>query len=143
MLSVFHDAGWIAESHFDEGTVRVRFAIAPTTASIGVVEARESRAESASIARLLAPRSIAVIGAGPARRARSATRCFAISSSTASRARCTRCTPTSVSVAGVRAYASILDVPDAVDLAIVVVPAAEVLDVVAAVRGEGSARASS
>ena len=31
--------------------------------------------------------------------------------------------PTSVSVAGVRAYASVLEVPDAVDLAIVVVPA--------------------
>ena len=35
--------------------------------------------------------------------------------------------PTSVSVAGVRAYASVLEVPDAVDLAIVVVPAADVL----------------
>ena len=31
--------------------------------------------------------------------------------------------PTSVSVAGVRAYASILDVPDTVDVALVVVPA--------------------
>ena len=38
--------------------------------------------------------------------------------------------PATVSVAGVRAYPSVLDVPDAVDLAIVVVPAAAVLDVV-------------
>ena len=37
--------------------------------------------------------------------------------------------PTSVSVAGVRAYSSVLEVPDAVDLAIVVVPAADVLAV--------------
>ncbi len=129
MLSVFHDAGWIAESHFHDGTVRVRFAIAPTTASIGVVEARESRAESASIARLLAPRSIAVIGAG--RRAGNiGHEMFRNLLEYGFEGPVYPVNPTSVSVAGVRAYASILDVPDAVDLAIVVVPAAEVLDVV-------------
>jgi acetyl coenzyme A synthetase (ADP forming)-like protein len=128
MLSVFADAGWLAESHFEEGTVRVRFAIAPTVASVGVVEARERRAESASIARLLAPRSIAVIGAGrtPGRIGHELFRnllrygfegpVYPVH-------------PEAGSVAGVRAYPSILEVPDAVDLAVVVVPAVDVLDV--------------
>jgi len=38
--------------------------------------------------------------------------------------------PSSVSVAGVRAYPTLLDIPDAVDLAVIVVPASEVLGVV-------------
>ena len=38
--------------------------------------------------------------------------------------------PSAVSVAGVRAYPTLLDIPDAVDLAVIVVPASEVLAVV-------------
>ena len=34
MLNVFSDAGWHAESRFEQGTVRVRFAIAATIANI-------------------------------------------------------------------------------------------------------------
>ncbi|HEV7523644.1 MAG TPA: GNAT family N-acetyltransferase [Acidimicrobiia bacterium] len=128
MLNVFADAGWKAESHFDQGTVRVRFAIAPTTTSIGVVEARESHAESASIARLLAPRSIAVIGAGrePGKIGHELFRnlleygfggaVYPVH-------------PSAGSVAGVRAYPSVLEVPDAIDLAVIVVPADGVLAV--------------
>ena len=48
--------------------------------------------------------------------------------------------PSSTSVAGVRAYPTLLDVPDEVDLAVIVVPAARVPDVVARVRGEARAR---
>ncbi len=128
MLRVFADAGWIAESHFDQGTIRVRFAIAPTPASIGVVDARESRAESASIERLLAPRSIAVIGAGRSP-GTIGHEIFRNLLGYGFEGPVYPVHPTSVSVAGVRAYASVLDVPDAVDLAVVVVPASAVLTV--------------
>lgn len=128
MLKVFADAGWVAERHFEQGTVRVRFAIAPTAASVEVVDARESKAESASIERLLAPRSIAVIGAGR-RPGKIGHELFRNLLDYGFEGPIYPVHPSSVSVAGVRAYASVLEVPDAVDLAIVVVPASEVLDV--------------
>jgi acetate---CoA ligase (ADP-forming) len=126
MLNVFSDAGWEAVSRFEQGTVRVRFAIAPTKISLGVVEARESRAESASIARLLAPRSIAVIGASR-RSGRIGHELFRNLLAYGFEGAVYPVHPTSGSVAGVRAYSSVLEVPDAVDLAIVVVSAADVL----------------
>ena len=135
MLNVFATAGWISERHFDQGTVRVRFNIDTTAKSIDAVEGRERHAEGASIGRLLAPRSIAVIGAsrhpgtigyeifrnllafgfeGPV---------YPVNSSADSGSG-------PASVAGVRAYPTLLDVPDAVDLAVIVVPAAAVPGVV-------------
>src|SRR5215831_6164375 len=64
MLSVFSDAGWTVDHRLEHmGTVHVRFAIAPTEHSIAAVEERERQAEATSMARFLAPRSIAVIGA--------------------------------------------------------------------------------
>ena len=125
MLNVFSDAGWHAESRFEQGTVRVRFAIAPTKASVGVVEARESHAESSSMARLLAPRSIAVIGAGR-RPGKIGHELFRNLLEFGFEGPVYPVHPSSVSVAGVRAYTSVLEVPDAVDLAVVVVPAPDV-----------------
>ncbi|MCU1465347.1 MAG: family N-acetyltransferase [Actinomycetia bacterium] len=129
MLNVFSAAGWEAKSRFEDGAVRVRFEIAPTTSSVGVVEARESKAESASIARLLAPRSIAVIGAST-HPGRIGHELFRNLLAYGFEGPIYPVHPTSLSVAGVRAYANVLEVPDAVDLAIVVVPAPEVSDVV-------------
>ena len=128
MLRVFADAGWLAESHLEDGTVRVRFAIAPTVASVGVVEARERRAESASIARLLAPRSIAVIGAGRAP-GKIGHELFRNLLRYGFEGPVYPVHPEAGSVAGVRAYPNVLEVPDAVDLAVVVVPAPDVLGV--------------
>ncbi len=129
MLNVFHDAGWEADSRFDQGTVRVRFPIAHTDASLGVVEARESRAESASMARLLAPRSIAVVGASR-QTGKIGHELFHNLLEYGFEGPVYPVHPTAVSIAGVRAFPSVLDVPDAVDLAVIVVPAAEVADVV-------------
>ena len=62
MLSVFHDAGYCATSRFEEGVIRVRFPIDSTSASQSVTEERERLAEVRSVAGLLAPRGVAVIG---------------------------------------------------------------------------------
>jgi acetyl coenzyme A synthetase (ADP forming)-like protein len=122
MLNVFADAGWAAQRSFVDGTVRVRFSIEPTTDSIAAIEARESRAEGASTARLLAPRSIAVIGAS--RRAGTiGHELFRNLLAYDFQGPVYPVNPTSVSVAGVRAYPSILDIPDTIDVALVVVPA--------------------
>ena len=125
MLNVFADAGWTAERHFDEGTVRVHLSIAPTVSSVAAVEGREQHAEAASVARLLAPRSIAVIGASrePGTIGHEVFRnlvAFGFQGPTYP------VNPSTHSVAGVRAYPTVLDIPDEVDLAIVVVPASVV-----------------
>ena len=67
MLRVFIDAGYAVRREFDSGVVDLHFDIEPTEKSRAVSISREQRAESRSIARLLQPRSVAVIGAPPIR----------------------------------------------------------------------------
>lgn len=63
MMVVFTRAGWPVERHFDSGVIDVEFSLDNTAAFIDSVERREQRADSRAIARLLIPRSIALIGA--------------------------------------------------------------------------------
>ncbi|MFJ4208187.1 GNAT family N-acetyltransferase [Paenarthrobacter sp. NPDC089675] len=63
MLMVFADAGYDLHRQFDDGVVSVEFNIDPTEKSRAVMESREHRAEARSVRDLLAPSSIAVIGA--------------------------------------------------------------------------------
>jgi acetyl coenzyme A synthetase (ADP forming)-like protein len=129
MLGVFAAAGWVSERHFDHGTIRVSFNIDATAASIHAVEGRERQAEMASIARLLAPRSIAVIGASR-HPGTIGHELFRNLLSFGFEGPVYPVNPLTSSVAGVRAYPTMLDVPDSVDLAVVVVPAAVVPEVV-------------
>ena len=63
MVRVFIDAGYSVNREYDSGVVDLVFDIGPTEKSRAVMISREHRAEARSIARLLSPRSIAVIGA--------------------------------------------------------------------------------
>lgn len=63
MLTVFSDAGYAVARHFEDGVVMLEFPISPTEKSREVTEAREHRAEASSVAGILAPQSVAVIGA--------------------------------------------------------------------------------
>ena len=63
MLGLFAAAGWERDCRFESGTVKTQFSIAPTPASMAAIADREHIAEAASMARLLSPRSVAVIGA--------------------------------------------------------------------------------
>ena len=136
MLGVFMDAGYTVHREYDSGVIDLTFDIEPTEKSRAVMTAREHRAEARSIARLLAPRSIAVIGASdePATlghivlenllRGKFSGPVYPV-------------TPDTVSVQGVRAYASVTDIPDPVDLAVVTVPDSTAAEVVAACRAKG------
>lgn len=129
MIGVFRDAGYRPRQTFEDGVVQMSFDVEPTQASKDVVQAREHRAEARSIQRLLFPRSVAVVGAS--RRPHSVGQTvlrhllhgdfdgpvFPVHR-------------TARSVAGVRAYASVLDVPEEVDLAVLAVPADAVLEAV-------------
>ena len=139
MIRVFRDAGYAVTRHLEYGEVNLEFAIDETAVTEAVMREREQRAEARSIARMLAPRSVAVVGAsndegkighavfanllrmgfdGPLYPINSEAR----------------------HVAGVPAFRSVLDVPGVIDLVVVAVPAPAVPQVVAhcadrAVRG--------
>ena len=64
MLRVFSDAGFVVSRRFDAGTVEVSFDIEQTPESVAVQRDREHTSEARSMGRMLAPRTIAVVGAG-------------------------------------------------------------------------------
>jgi len=135
MLGVFMDAGYTVHREYDSGVVELGFDIEPTEKSRAVMTAREHRAEARSIARLLSPRSIAVIGASdePATLGRIVLENLLRGTFSGP---IYPVTPNTVSVQGVRAYASVTDIPDPVDLAVVTVPAPNLAEVVQACRAK-------
>lgn len=136
MTRVFREAGYRAEQRFEEGVIELVLDLEPTDTSVEVMAAREHRAESRSIQRLLFPRSVAVIGASRAEHSVGQTvlRNLLAGDFTGP---VYPVHPTAVAVAGVRAYASVLEIPDDVDLAVVAVRAEAVHEVVEECAGKG------
>jgi acetyl coenzyme A synthetase (ADP forming)-like protein len=129
MLNVFADAGFEIHRSFDGGVVDVSFDIEPTAASVGAQLQREHTSEARSVVRILAPSSIAVVGASR----RSGTIGNGLLRNLLKgdfQGPVHPINPTATSVAGVQAYPMVSAVPGPVDLAIVCVPAAHVLGVV-------------
>ena len=129
MLEVFHAAGFRAEQSYSDGVVRVTFPIATTEESVEAVHARERSAAAHSIQRILEPRSVAVVGAGR-ERGSIGHEIFRNLIGGGFNGPVYPVNPKASHVASVRAYPSILDIPDDVDLAVITVPAALVLDAV-------------
>ena len=131
MIGVFRDAGWATSAKLEDGVVRIEFAIEPTTSATTAQHAREQRADARSIARLLEPESIAVIGASrrPGTPGHDLLRNLVEGGFTGP---LHAVHPEAVEVAGVPAVPTVEDVPGEVDLAVVVVPADAVGEVVLA-----------
>ncbi|MFN2320561.1 MAG: GNAT family N-acetyltransferase, partial [Dermatophilaceae bacterium] len=129
MLAVFSEAGYVVSRRFEDGVVSVSFDIAETEASIAVRTAREHRAEAKSMSTVLAPRSIAVVGASTNPDAvghlvlRNIVDFGYTGSLAAVNAKATE-------ILGVPSYPRIGDVPGEIDLAIVAIPARHMLSVV-------------
>jgi acyl-CoA synthetase (NDP forming)/RimJ/RimL family protein N-acetyltransferase len=131
MVRVFLDAGYSAKRSYEDGVVHLAFPIAPTEQSLAVTYEREQRSESRSIGRLLEPRSVAVVGASndPAKIG------YAVLQNLLEYGfdgPIYPVNPTVRHVRGVPAHADIESIPDDVDLAVLVVPADEVPEVVEA-----------
>ncbi|GAA4642179.1 GNAT family N-acetyltransferase [Gordonia humi] len=169
MVAVFRDAGYQVSRAFDGSTVHVEFLIDPTEALTSVRNARERASEARSIANLLRPQSIAVIGAStdpkkvgnvllaniiaagftgpvfpvnspapPEPVADDPARTHASPFGAPVRRRPGRePRPAPPSVRGIRAYQTVRDIPDPVDLAVVAVPAARMDDVLADCLAKG------
>ena len=129
MQGVFHDAGYRVTTRTESGVVGVEFSLVQTPGSVAAIEGREHHAEAASVARLLRPRSIAVIGAGH-RAGSIGHELFVNLLRHGFNGPVYPVNRTARSVASVRAWPSITDVPDDVDVAVLAVPPDEVLDVV-------------
>jgi len=129
MLNVFAAAGFAEQTRIEDGVVHVELLIETTDRVRAAVEGREHHAESASVARVLSPKSVAVIGASrnPDTVGHQALRNLL---SGGFDGPVYPVNPGAEQVASVKAYPTVLDVPGAVDLAVVAVPAAAVIEVV-------------
>jgi acetyl coenzyme A synthetase (ADP forming)-like protein len=129
MLSVFRDAGFDEKARPVEGVTMVELTIEPSDRTLAAIEHREHRAESLSVARLVTPGSVAVIGAS---RDPSAVGHHVLRNLLAGgfNGPVYPVNPSEAHVASVVAYPSVLDVPGDVDMAVVAVPAPVVADVV-------------
>ena len=129
MIGVFTQAGFEAATSFADGVIEVRLGLVPTPEAESVIEARAGAAASQAVRRLLAPRSVAVVGASREpgtighellhnlQRAGFEGPLWPVN-------------PHAEHVGSIRAVPSILDIDDDVDVAIVVVPAEAVAAVV-------------
>src|SRR5690348_3525876 len=142
MLGVFADAGLPVRRRFAEGVYQLTFPlpseVAGTTLDgyLNAVAARERRADAASLRRVFAPESVAVIGASrrPGTVGRAildniraggyAGRLYTVNPHAVQTSG-----PANGQAGGERRLASVTDLPAGVDLAVVAVPAAGVLDV--------------
>lgn len=129
MLAVFKEAGYEVKHHIEDGVVEVSFDISPTEKSKAVQLSREHRAESLSMRTILFPERVAIIGAS--RREESIGALVMRNILAAGyQGELYPIHREAEQIQGVRTYPSIHDVPAPVDLAIIVVPAAQAVDVV-------------
>jgi len=129
MQQIFREMGYQVEGMVEDGVQRLAFRIEPTDSALGVMRAREQRAEAASVERIFQARSIAVIGAS--RRQDSIglamIRNLVLGDFSGS---VYAVNPQAEAVSGLPAYKTVQDIPGEVDVAIVAVPADAVNDVV-------------
>jgi acyl-CoA synthetase (NDP forming) len=134
MLKVFADAGLPVQRHYEDGVVEMTFPLpsegggTALDSYLNAVAEPERRADTASLRHVLAPESVVVIGASRLR-------------GTVGRAildnirtggytgRLYVVNPRARQVSGEHCLASVLDLPEPADLAVIAVPAAAVLDV--------------
>jgi acyl-CoA synthetase (NDP forming)/GNAT superfamily N-acetyltransferase len=130
MLQVFADAGYALDRVDADGVADLAFPIAPTPRAQAAVDARERAADVRSLRHVLAPASVAVVGASdrPGSVGGAVLRNVLAGGFSGPVYVVNRRATT---VAGLPAYPSVGDLPEPVDLAVVVVPATEVTEVVA------------
>ncbi|MBK5222637.1 MAG: GNAT family N-acetyltransferase [Acidimicrobiia bacterium] len=129
MLGVFKQAGFEVSTRFSDGVIEVRLGIEETSEAQAAIEDRERRAEARSVARLLSPRSVAVIGAGR-QRGGLGHEAFRNVLAGGFAGPAYPVNPSAPYVLSVRTHPTIGDIPDEIDLAVIAVPAPEVLAVV-------------
>lgn len=136
MLEVFSTAGYAVSRRFADGVVHIEFPLAPTEVLLEKIAERERAAGARSIRRLLSPTSVAVIGAGrdPDGIGHAVLRNLVAGGF---RGSVYPVNASAAEVAGRPAYPSVLQIPAAVDLAVIAVPAIGVPAVVSECAAAG------
>jgi acyl-CoA synthetase (NDP forming)/GNAT superfamily N-acetyltransferase len=135
MLSVFADAGLPVQRHYAEGVIELTFPLPGPDGQdrdsyLDAVAERERSADVASLRHVFAPESVAVIGAS--RRRGTVGRAILDNMRAAGyRGRLYVVNPRAAQVGGEPTLASPLDLPEPADLAVIAVPAAQVLEAAA------------
>ena len=129
MMRVFRSSGYTMHRDTDEGVYTVEFPVHITDEVTRQEGLREQQAVAASLLPIFYPKTVAVIGASREEmsiggrllrnllRGRFSGTVFPVN-------------PNAASVGSIKAYRSVLDIPDPVDVAVIVVPAKAVIDVV-------------
>jgi acetate---CoA ligase (ADP-forming) len=136
MLRVIENAGFEITRALDHGTYEITFPIEPTESYLGHVDERDHLGVVASLRPFFAPSSLAVIGASQRRDAIGGLLFRNVIAAEFAGA----AYPVNLKgepVAGVRAYTSIEELPETVDLAVICLPAARVLEAAEAALRSG------
>src|SRR6266508_1262283 len=126
MLRVFEDAGFDVSRRLESGTTEVRLAIAPTLTYRAAVDERDHVGVTASLAPFFQPRTVAVVGAST-RRGSIGGELFRNILESGFTGVAYPVNPKAAAIAGVKAYPSMTDIPDPVDLAVFCLPADSIL----------------
>ena len=129
MIDVFVSSGFKASRRLEEGVLRFELELEPSALLAEKEAQRASLAASASMKLFFEPKVVAVVGAGR-KRGQIGSEVLHNLKETGFAGRLYAINPNASEIDGVPCYARLADVPSAVDLAIVVVPAAEVPAVV-------------
>ena len=129
MMDVFLESGYQVTSHIKQGVVDVTLALERTADFVEKAAQRAQHAATASMKHFFEARSVAVVGANRCRGKIGAEILHNLIA-TGFTGLLIPVNPTATEVQGLRAYPRVSDIPGPVDLAVVAVPAAHVLDVV-------------
>jgi acetyl coenzyme A synthetase (ADP forming)-like protein len=129
MLEVFHRSGFQVQERLDHGYVHLAFSVTPTEASVARSELLDRLFTTASLRPLFRPSSVAVVGAS---RNPSSIGYRILEALVMNRFQgpVYPVNPQASVVGSIRAYRSVRDLPEPVDLAVIAVPRQAVLEVV-------------
>jgi acetyl coenzyme A synthetase (ADP forming)-like protein len=126
MLEVFRESGFGVTTTIEQGVCRVTLSLSRTDAFADKAALRSQTAATASMQAFFEPQTVAVIGANR-ERGKIGSEILHNLIEFGFTGRLLAVHPTATEIDGVRAYRSIGDVPERIDLAVVVVPAAQVM----------------
>jgi acetate---CoA ligase (ADP-forming) len=129
MREVFRESGYPFHETYEGGDMQVELSLHPTESTTTRLELRERIATTASLRSFFHPRSVAVIGASrdPKSIGYRIVEALAVNQF---RGAIYPVNPNAATIAGLTTYPSVAAIPDAVDLAVIVVPRDSVLSVV-------------
>ena len=125
MLDVFRDSGFAMTTANERGVLQVSLSLSVTPAFEAKAATRSQTAATASMKAFFEPRGVAVIGANR-ERGKIGSEILHNLVAAGFRGPIVPVHPTAPEIEGLRAYPRVADIPDAIDLAVVVVPAAQV-----------------